>query len=658
MRKAALIVLLGCALLGVLLAYLLLTQGRPAVTRIDGGSAANHGSLGAFIDHVMDPAAGGAPYVGASVAIVGPEADDWLKGYGHADVGRSVAVDPTATRFRLGSVSKWFTATAVVQLIDAGRIGLEDPVNDHLTRFQLPEPFGVPVTVEHLLTHRGGFEENHIGTSTDRVYELPVSTEIIQGLLPQAARPPGGPVVYSNFGVSVLGALIEDVTGLTYGEYLQQRIFEPLGMSGSGVGYRPLLPDAHAEPALIYQDGRVRETDYYPKHPFFAASGGVYSTAADMALFMRAQLEAGEGSFSQRLMSAEGYRLLQTGRAANAELPRFPVIASLVMVRTYGDVRTLSHAGNVQTFRSVMILVPDRAIGIFVSVSGDNPLFSWRDFAVQLRGQPGVGRVLLPFPLAMAVMEYLLGEGATRSESMPPVPAATASDPERFLGDYRPAQRSISTIEIPFVFREALRVGIADDGTLRIRGRDGFREIAPLAFARPELDRMAAFVEEDEDIVAFATAYPRYYERVSGLASPRVLQIWHLGFGLLSLLGLFAVRWPRGGVAARSAPWLSGAAGVAAIGLFVWPYIGLGLASQEVLTEPGLGVFVWIAMGNAVWLLGGAAFLAALACCAPGMAPWRLWQRLALTAVGAAGLAVALSSVQMGFWGVRVAGHL
>lgn len=91
MRKAALIVLLGCALLGVLLAHLLLTQGRPAVTRIDGGSAANHGSLGAFIDHVMDLAAGGAPYVGASVAIVGPEEDDWLKGYGHADVARSVA---------------------------------------------------------------------------------------------------------------------------------------------------------------------------------------------------------------------------------------------------------------------------------------------------------------------------------------------------------------------------------------------------------------------------------------------------------------------------------------------------------------------------------------------------------------------------------------
>ncbi|MGP1256210.1 MAG: serine hydrolase domain-containing protein [Kiloniellales bacterium] len=606
----------------------------------------------------MDPAAGGAPYVGASVAIVRPGEDAWLKGYGHADAAQSVMVDPTATRFRLGSVSKWFTATAVVQLIDAGRIGLQDPVNDHLTRFQLPEPFGVPVTVEQLLTHRGGFEENHINTSTDRVYELPVSREIVEGVLPQAVRPPGGPVVYSNFGVSVLGALIEDVTGLTYGDYLRQRIFEPLGMSGSGVGYQPGLPDAHAEPALIYQDGRVRETDYYPKHPFFAASGGVYSTAADMALFMRAQLEAGEGGFSQRLMSSEGYRLLQTGRAANAKLPTFPAIASLVMERTYGGVRTLSHAGNVQTFRSVMILVPDRAIGIFISVSGDNPLFSWRDFAVQLAGQPGVGRVLLPFPLAMEVMAYTLGEEAAPSEAMPFVPAAAASDLERFVGDYRPAQRSIGTIEIPFVFREAVRVGIADDGTLRIGGRDGFREIAPLAFARPGLDRMAAFVEEDGEIVAFATAYPRFYERVSGLASPRVLQIWHLGFGLLCLLGLFAVRWPRGGAAARLAPWFSGAAGVAAIGLFVWPYVGLGLASQEVLTEPGVGVFVWAAIGNAVWLFGGAAFLLALACWVPGMAPWRLWQRLAVTAVGAAGLAVAVSSVQMGFWGIRVAGYL
>ena len=160
------IVLLGCALSGTLLAYLLLTQGRPAVTRVEGGSPSSHASLGAFIDHVMDPAAGGAPYVGASVAIVRPGEDAWLKGYGHADVAQSVAVDPTATRFRLGSVSKWFTATAVVQLVDAGRIGLHDPVNDHLTRFQLPEPFGVPVTVEHLLTHRGGLEENHINTST------------------------------------------------------------------------------------------------------------------------------------------------------------------------------------------------------------------------------------------------------------------------------------------------------------------------------------------------------------------------------------------------------------------------------------------------------------------------------------------------------------
>ena len=174
---------------------------------------------------------------------------------------------------------------------------------------------------------------------------------------------------------------------------------------------------------------------------------------------------------------------------------------------------------------------------------------AWRDFAVQLGGQAGVRRVLLSFPLAMAVMEYLLGEGATLSKTMPPVPVATTSDPERFVGDYWPAQRSVGTIEIPLVFREALRVWIADDGTLRIGKRDGFREIAPLAFARPGLDRMAAFVEEDGEIVAFATAYPRYYERLSGLASPRALQIWHLGFSFLCLLGLFAVRWPWGGVA-------------------------------------------------------------------------------------------------------------
>ncbi|WP_119168045.1 serine hydrolase domain-containing protein [Algihabitans albus] len=128
------VVLLGCALLSVRLVYLLLTQGRPVVTRVDRSALAELPSVEALVDRLFDPERGGAPYVGASIAIVRPGEEAWLRGYGHEGVSETVPVDPAATRFRLGSVSKWFTAMAVARLIDEGRIGLNDRVNDHLTR--------------------------------------------------------------------------------------------------------------------------------------------------------------------------------------------------------------------------------------------------------------------------------------------------------------------------------------------------------------------------------------------------------------------------------------------------------------------------------------------------------------------------------------------
>jgi CubicO group peptidase (beta-lactamase class C family) len=212
------------------------------------------------------------------------------KAWGRANRETGAPVTPD-TRFRIGSMNKMFTSVATLQLVEAGKIALDDPIGKYLTDYPNKD-VASKVTVRHLLTHTGGtgdifgpeFDKNRLSLRTHSDYLKLYGS---RGL----THEPGKEFEYSNYGFVLLGALIERVTGMSYYDYVDSKIFKPAGMTSTGS-----LTEADSVPnrsiGYMKRDGAwVPNTDTLPWRG--TAAGGGYSTVGDLLRFAEA-LEAGK----------------------------------------------------------------------------------------------------------------------------------------------------------------------------------------------------------------------------------------------------------------------------------------------------------------------------------------------------------------------------
>ena len=145
-------------------------------------------------------------------------------------------MDPEKTVFRVASISKTITATAIMQLVDERRIDLNDALETNFQTIHLENTFSVPITVRHLLTHTGGFDERTIGTKSPIESEIPPRGDYLAHRMPPVVRPPGDVFCYSNHGYALAGYLVEEVSRVPFSQYVQENILRPLSMSQSGFG--------------------------------------------------------------------------------------------------------------------------------------------------------------------------------------------------------------------------------------------------------------------------------------------------------------------------------------------------------------------------------------------------------------------------------------
>ena len=207
----------------------------------------------------------------------------WGAGYGCADLstGAPVTLD---TRFRIASITKTFTATAILQLRDAGRLNLDDPVSQHLAWFDLRYQDAPAITIRNLLTHTSGLPRDSAKPMWTEC-EAPSWDDFIKDTKARApTRPPYEKFAYSNLGYSLLGGIIEAVSGQPWATYLKEQVLDPLGM-----GETKPVPSAD-DPLLA--TGYTREKDGYKRDalPFwlmngFEASANFASSVKDLATY-------------------------------------------------------------------------------------------------------------------------------------------------------------------------------------------------------------------------------------------------------------------------------------------------------------------------------------------------------------------------------------
>jgi CubicO group peptidase (beta-lactamase class C family) len=302
---------------------------------------------------------------GLAVALVYHGQVVWAAGYGVADrtTGQPVTA---ATRFQAASLSKPVTAWGVLRLVEAGRIGLDEPVVGHLRRWRPPPSrFDADgLTVRRLLSHTAGLSvHGYVGQTSDRPLpsiEASLSGETGDGFPVELLAAPGRGWLYSGGGYSVLQLLVEELTGRPFVDYLQAEVLEPLGMTASSFQWSRTFETARPHDA----NGRAIPDFVFAEQ----AAAGLVTTAPDLARFLAAALASPRGEPGGRgVLSPAGVRLALT--AAPATEGRWGLGYGLGL--TPGGDRLAYHEGANRGWRAGLALLPNRRSGIALLANGD-----------------------------------------------------------------------------------------------------------------------------------------------------------------------------------------------------------------------------------------------------------------------------------------------
>ncbi|GMN09253.1 hypothetical protein MTsPCn9_02910 [Croceitalea sp. MTPC9] len=296
---------------------------------------------------------------GAAIIVVKNGKTLLKKGYGFTSLGEEINyVNPDSTIFRIGSITKSFTALALLQQIDKNKISLDSDVNQYLTSLQVSKAFHKPVTSFNLLTHSAGFDELGGRRVFNENEQLPLS-DFLKAKL-KRIREPGEITAYSTYGVALSGLLVEDLSNLTIEEYMKTNIWEPLGMYMTSID----LPEEHgATTALgyeMYNNINIPQPwEWY--HTFPASS--INSTVTDMGKYMQMLLNEGSIENTSILGKSLAKKMLTQQLSIHPQSDGFTFG---LYERKWNGIPSINHGGEMLGYSSFMTLLPEDDIGIFV----------------------------------------------------------------------------------------------------------------------------------------------------------------------------------------------------------------------------------------------------------------------------------------------------
>lgn len=377
-----------------------------------------------FLDAVMEEQMEAHHVPNAVISVVAEGEVILAKGYGYADLDKRKPVDAERTLFRIGSTSKLFTWTAVMQLVEQGKLDLDADVNEYID-FEIPaelepasgSPEPIPITLKHLMSHTAGFEDYSSAIFKLSQERLPSLEDYMREYLPARVFPAGEMIAYSNYGTALAGYIVQQVSGLPFAEYIETHLYTPLDMRHST--FRQPLPEALAvdmAKAYRYADGEYRQGEFeYMPEP----AGSMSSTASDMARFMLAFLQDGEYN---------GHPILEPQTVETMLSPLFSHHESLngmaygFIEGAFNERRVLLHPGSTMLFNTALYLLPEERTGIFISHSGGSHFINNEVF--------------------QAFMDrYFPSNGA---DSLSP-PEGMPERSSKFVGEYQQNRRSFTT---------------------------------------------------------------------------------------------------------------------------------------------------------------------------------------------------------------------
>ncbi|MDB5365712.1 MAG: serine hydrolase [Rhodospirillales bacterium] len=464
---------------------------------------------------------------GAVVSVVKDGQVLFARGYGYADVEKRTPVDPATTLFRIGSISKLFTWTSVMQQVEQGKLDLDKDINSYLD-FKIPDAFGKPITLRNIMTHTAGFEEASKDLFPPNTSMLMPLGDYMKTHIPARAYPPGEVISYSNYGAGLAAYIVERISGKQFDDYVEQEIYARAGMTQAT--FRQPLPEK-LQP-FMSKGYRVASGKPFPFEVVGAAPVGAMSASGtDMAKFMIAHLNAFRGVADKPLLKQETVARMYTVNKPLA--PGFIGMALGFYQEDRNGKRIVGHGGNMPVFHSDLHLLPDDNVGLFVSFN-----------------TTGVGDVTGPFRLAL-LREFLDRYYPAPLPDEPTLP--TAAEHARVVAGYYSNSRAgvAGWTRLMQIMRPS-QLSVNPDNTISFSAVTAFggsakkwREVAPFVW-REVNGRSRVAVLRDEagapTILADDDGLPVYvYLHSSFATGPNALPLIQAAIAVLLVA---ALSWP------------------------------------------------------------------------------------------------------------------
>ncbi|PFK30536.1 penicillin-binding protein [Bacillus cereus] len=321
---------------------------------------------------------------GVALVVVKDNQILFQKGFGFSDKEKNIPIDPKKTVFRLASISKVFTASAVMQLVEQGKIDLNKDIVNYMGGLKYQNNMGEPVTMDHLLTHTTGFD--YVDPRPEDIHyqenDYTMLKDYVEDNMPTVVRKPGDTYTYDNFASMLQGYIVQNLTNTPFYKYIAKNIFYPLEMHNSSF----VMTNFIKEKLATGYDAKGNAIPFYQTRPTDMPQGSMFSTGSDVANFMIAQLNDGKFKNNQILQKETVEDMQKTKFALHPKYPNMTYGFEFFSPQSHNGQYVFGKGGNIPGFSSLMWLIPEHKIGVFIVTNKDSsalPVEVFDDFMNQ-----------------------------------------------------------------------------------------------------------------------------------------------------------------------------------------------------------------------------------------------------------------------------------
>jgi len=479
---------------------------------------------------------------GTTIALVQNGELIYSKGFGYSDIHLKKLVNAQQTLFRWGSVSKTVTWTAIMQLVEQGKVSLDANVNDYLTNVKVPDTYAEPVRVRDLLAHTAGFEDLIIGHIFEKdPSQVLLLNDYLNKYKPERVRPPGKLFSYSNYSTGLAGQIIADVSQMSFEDYVEKHIFTPLEMSQST--FREPLPanfeermkpelSAFVSKSFSPQDVGFKQIEHFTYLSSIGPAGAMSATSVDMAKFANAHLNG-----CRNLLLPETCSEMRKAQLSVTSVGDFTINHGFFQHQKYGGHKRFGHNGGTDYFYSEMGIYPEL------------------DFAIVISSNTTTGNKFNQ-DIEKSIVKHLFGSINLRPLDIPKT-QSMSKDLSGYIGTYVDTRRPQSNIEILYALSlPSTKVSQGESGQLIVESAGELFHASRVSnhlFADTEKNRHFEFVEDQNGNIIHMKSL-RTYDRVEPYKAPEnrvlfllvciMLIVVMLVANLISSLKRFALHLP------------------------------------------------------------------------------------------------------------------